>query len=340
MSLLYSNYRYIFMHLGQTIHVEFISLFWKETTHHFMQCYHPGFHLQPSKNVVVFNICLLLLFLPYSCFLACSHVYMLPESSIHLFSLFVIYWCCHFMSHLLLPFWLRPGSQLEVGAWHLWPSAGTQGTGNKHMHSSCKTLCKASVIGPVSEGLWGRNFSWITHVSSMSQAFVSQRVPFHCSGHLHLDKGPGPCSWVQWRWVCNSLRNLCSWQVFLWFCWLLQATLTSQTILLLSESSISIFLPTVEIYINSSLYCLSHINMSGYFLQRDFMYIKVIVVQVVTWVHHIRGCCFIYIQGYITASTEGSGAQPSSATRTCEIISRARVANDNPRGNWNSVKIY
>lgn len=211
---------------------------------------------------------------------------------------------------LMLPFH-EPSSaaflaeaRFPVGGWSMATLARLRNPGKGHGHSSSKTLCKASVIVPVSEGLWGRNFLWITHVSSMSQAFVSQRVPLHCCGHLNPDKCPGPCSCIQWRWARDSLRNLSSWQIFHWFCWLPQAALISQPILLLSESFISISLPTGEICIKMSFHCLSHVNILGYFLQRDFMYLftKVTVVQVVTWVHHGHGCCFIYIEGYNSAS--------------------------------------
>lgn len=45
--------------------------------------------------------------------------------------------------------------------------------------------------------------------------------------------------------------------------------MTSEPILLLSASFISIFLPTVEIYIKMSFHCLLCVNILGYFLQRD-----------------------------------------------------------------------
>lgn len=85
-----------------------------------MQCYHPGFHLQPCKNVAMFLIFVYrFFFLPYSCLLACSHVCMLLESPIHLFSLFVIYWCCHFTNHLLLPSWQEQGPREQAHAQQL-----------------------------------------------------------------------------------------------------------------------------------------------------------------------------------------------------------------------------
>lgn len=293
-----------------------------------MQCYHHDFHLQPSKNVVMFLIfvyCFYFCHIPV-CWLVPMCICFLSFLSICLLSIFY-------------PF-LAEG-RLSVGGWSMAPLARCRDPG-KGTCTAAARLCASLFNCTCFWRSMRKKLLWITHISSMSQAFVSHRVPFHCSGCLHLDKSPGPCSCIQWRWAHDSLRNLCSWQVFHWFCWLPQATLTSQFILLLSESFICIFLPTVEIYINMSFCCLSHINILGYFLRRDFiyLYIKVIVVQVVTWVNHVHGCCFIYIQGYIAASAEGWGAQASSATRTCEIINRARVAHDSPWGNWNPVEIY
>lgn len=46
--------------------------------------------------------------------------------------------------------------------------------------------------------------------------------------------------------------------------------MTSEPILLFSASFISIFLPTVDIYIKMPFHCLSSVNIVGYFLQRDF----------------------------------------------------------------------
>lgn len=120
------------------------------------------------------------------------------------------------------------------------------------------------------------------------EAFHGSRVSLQCKGHL-CPKGPyfiavdtciltkvralaavaggggsSPICAFEWS------KRLCQWQIFHWFCWLPQATLTSEPVLLLSASLISIFLPTVEIHIKMSFHCLLRVNILGYFLQRDF----------------------------------------------------------------------
>lgn len=212
-----------------------------------MQRYHPDFHLQPRKNVVMFLILFIAFISAVFLFVGlfpCVYAPGVPYP-------FVLSVCnlSMLLFHEPSPAAFLAEARLPVGGWSMAPLARCRDPGNGHVHGSCRTLSKASVTVPVSEGLWGRSFLWITRVSSVSKAFVSRRVPLYCSGHLRLNKDPGPCSCVQWRWARDSLRNFCSWQIFCWFCWLPQATSTSQPVLLLSESFISIFLPTVEVYI-------------------------------------------------------------------------------------------
>lgn len=109
-----------------------------------MQCYHPSFHLQQSKNVVMF---LIFVYCFYFCCIPVCWLVLMCICFLSLLSICLLSILCPFLAE----------ARLSVGGWSVAPLARGRDTGNGHVHSSCKTV-QASVTVPVSEGLWGRNF--------------------------------------------------------------------------------------------------------------------------------------------------------------------------------------
>lgn len=126
-----------------------------------MQCYHHDFHLQPSKNVVMFLIfvnCFYFCHIPV-CWLVPVCICFLSLLSICLLSIFY-------------PF-LAEG-RLSVGGWSMAPLARCRDPG-KGTCTAAARLCASLFTCACFWRSMRKKLLWITHISSMSQAFVSHR---------------------------------------------------------------------------------------------------------------------------------------------------------------------
>lgn len=145
--------------------------------------------------------------------------------------------------------WLRLVSWLEGCASNCVPGPGERGTclGAAHPCPWPLQLCLFLKVCEEEASCWSRvSLQCRGQLQPKGPCFISvdtcNLAKVRACAAAAGESSSGP------RCARDSLRRLCWWQIFHWFCWLPQATLTSEPILLLSASFISIFLPTVDIY--------------------------------------------------------------------------------------------